>query len=445
MKDTHAAYPTLQHHPYTKIGIRGNLLKIFIFVAVTLLLPSSMWSKEYTPEMVPNVNIADRTQYVSDPEGMMSPTAREAANRRIKTLRDSLSVEMAVVLVPTIGDIPIEEWSEQLFTKWGIGKSDKDNGLLLVIARDDRKARIQTGYGMEGVITDFVAKQIITNQIAPAMRQGDIDSAINNSVGELISIMSNPEYAAELRSKEKDNYNNGGLKALDSSVFWGFIQMVAAMCFAASLGMFIYTLAKGRKLDLYQKSLLWRGSIKTFVILAVLSLGSGTLFLALAALLYRHCRTKRRICSTCGHKMNRLPEDKDNQLLSPSQDLEEQLDTIDYDVWECPECGTIDRYPFKTKQLRYTECPVCHTVALGLADDRVVVRPTYRSEGRGEKIYECKFCHNKHVVPYVIPKKERPPVILPIGGGGSGSGGGGGFGGGFGGGSTGGGGASGGW
>lgn len=430
-------------HPHIT-GRHHRRLTLLLAALILLLFPLTVLAQEFTPDKVPNVNAADRTQYVSDPAGMMTPAAREEVNRMLAALRDSTTVEMAVVLVPSIGDTPIEEWSEQLFTSWGIGKKDKDNGLLLVIARDDRQARIQTGYGMEGVITDFVSKGTITDFIAPSMRSGDIDGAVVQAASHLARIISDPQYAAELRSKEKDN-RSGGLQTLDSAVFWNFVWMVASVVFVITLGLFIYYIVKGRKLDLYQRSLMWRSATTSLIWCAILSAGAGVIFLALAYLLYRRCRTATRRCSTCGHSMQRLPEDKDNLLLTPSQDLEEQLNTIDYDVWECPECGTIDRYPFKVKQLKYTECPVCHTVALGLADDRVVRRPTYHAAGSGQKIYECKFCHNKHVVPYVIPKKERPPVVLPLGGSGSGgSSGGGGFGG-FGGGSTGGGGASGSW
>ena len=141
--------------------------------------------------------------------------------------------------------------------------------------------------------------------------------------------------------------------------------------------------------------------------------------------------------------MDRLPEDKDNDLLSSSQDFEEKLNTIDYDVWECPDCGTIERYPFKIKQLKYSECPKCHTVAMHLIGEHTLRPATTSREGVGEKIYECEYCHHLKRVPFVLPKKELPVVIIPpvIGGNSGGRG----FGGGFGGGSTGGGGASGGW
>ena len=149
--------------------------------------------------------------------------------------------------------------------------------------------------------------------------------------------------------------------------------------------------------------------------------------------------------------MNRLPEDKDNELLSDSQDFEEKIKTVDYDVWECPRCGTVERFPFRSRQKKYTECPSCHTVAMCLECDMVVRPATVRSEGSGVKVYECQFCHYRDNRPYRIPRKEDPSAAIAAAAvlgstlGRGGSGGGGGFGGGFGGGSTGGGGAGGSW
>lgn len=143
--------------------------------------------------------------------------------------------------------------------------------------------------------------------------------------------------------------------------------------------------------------------------------------------------------------MIRLPEDKDNDFLSSSEDFEEKLNTVDYDIWECPDCGTLERFPFKTKQLKYSECPNCGTVAMQLIAENTVRNATLSHEGLKEKIYECKYCHHQKRIPIVIPKKEVPVVVVPPIGGRGGGNFGGGIGGGFGGGSTGGGGASGGW
>lgn len=421
----------------------------FVLFGVLSVLAQKVW----TPQEMPDVQVADRREYVSDPSNAMDREATMKVNQRLAALRQQTTAEVAVAIAPNIGDIPIEEWSEQLFTLWGIGKSDRDNGVLLVIALDQHKARIQTGYGAEGVLPDIACANIISEAIVPNMRAGDLDAAVEDATAMIAGAMTDPAVAEELRSREPDNYS-GVSETLSPEVFWSFIKIVAGVLLVMEIFCFCRDLWLNRKGDNHERALRWRNHLKSYFWCGILTLGPGLLIFLLALWRYRSLRTRRRVCPTCGAKMRRLGEEEDNELLSPSQDLEERLNTVDYDVWECPDCGTIERFPYRIDQKRYTECPNCHTVAMGLKSDRVLRPATTRSEGLGERVYECEFCHHQHKTGYRIPRKEDAAAaaiaagaILGSGrhGGDSGFGGGGGFGGGFGGGSTGGGGASGGW
>ena len=147
-----------------------------------------------------------------------------------------------------------------------------------------------------------------------------------------------------------------------------------------------------------------------------------------------------------GGNMNKIDEEHDNDYLTPAQDTEEKLNSVDYDVWVCPNCGETDIIPFDNADSEYSVCPLCGSKACYLVSDRVIRKPTTRREGQGVKTYYCKNCHQKSQKPYDIAKVPVPPVVILPPGGGGGGGFGGGFGGGsFGGGATGGGGASGGW
>lgn len=422
-------------------------MKKIIFL---LILLTSAWvsafAADYTPEMMPNVNVANRYEYVSDPGNLLSQETKERVNSRLWNLRQKTTCEAMVAIPPSIGDVPIEEWSESLFTLWGIGKKDKDNGVLLVIAPEQHRARIQTGYGMEGVLPDISCAEIIGREIVPNMRENDLDAAVSGAVGLMADAIENPEVAEELRSDNADNYS-GNIATLSKEAVWEYIMIIAGCVFLFSLALFCYDLYHSRKSDNYHKAIMWRSHLTTFGWCALFSLGSGLIFYLLALFLYRSFRTRPRKCSTCGTRMKRLSEQDDNELLSASQDFEEKLDTIDYDVWECPKCGTVERYAFRKKQAKYEECPACHTVAMRLIGTKTLRPATYRSAGVGEKIYECEFCHHQKRSQFVIPRKESAaPLIAGAAlGSMSGRGGGGGFGGGFGGGATGGGGASGGW
>lgn len=144
--------------------------------------------------------------------------------------------------------------------------------------------------------------------------------------------------------------------------------------------------------------------------------------------------------------MNKLDEKTDNLYLTPAQDREEQLDSVDYDVWLCPQCGEKDVIPYINKKSGLQQCENCGTRASRLVSNRTVIAPTTTRAGAGERIYVCQNCGHTRRVPYQIAKLAAPVVIIGSGGGGFGSGGGGGFSGGsFGGGSFGGGGATGSW
>lgn len=400
---------------------------------------------QYSVDDVPNVNLRNRFQFVSDPENLMSPGAKEQINRTIMNLRENTTSEIAVVVVPSIATDP-EAFTEELFRKWKIGKGDKDNGVLLLLAVNDRKARIETGYGTEGVITDYMASRIISDDIAPRMREGDLDGAVNAAVNHLSQAMSDPDVAEELRSNQSNNAYQA--QALDGKVLREFLYGLLACCFFAALVMFCTDFAKSRKQDNIRRAQIWRSHFYIYLALGLLSAGSGLIFALLAWWLPKYYRNKPRKCDTCGARMRKLSEEEDNQLLSDSQDLEERLGSVDYDVWQCPKCGTVERFPFRQEQSKYSECPRCHTVSMFLACDKIIYPSTVNSPGMGERIYECKYCGNRINKRYNIPKKPDPTAALAAGaiiGSSLGRGGGGGFGGGFGGGASGGGGATGGW
>lgn len=420
--------------------IRTSAAVIFLLLAVCFPLAA----KDYTPQELPNPNIADRHSYVADPAGYLSAAMKEKVNARLDEVRHATSAEVAVAIVPSTGDTPDAEFAQQLFSEWGLGKSDKDNGVLLLLVPEQKRIRIHTGYGAEGVLPDIACAKIGRSMV-PYLKEGDIDAAIDKGTASIAGALTDPSVAEELRSDEPDN-TSGQVETLSSEVVMQFLQIIALGAFLAGLFLFCRDLWKGRRKSRYVRATMWKRNITLYIICTVLSLGTGLIFLLLAAFFYRSARTRPMKCDTCGARMRRLNEQEDNAYLQPSQDLEERLDTVDYDVWVCDKCGTIEKFPFEKKQSRYTKCPNCGTVACHLECDKIIVPPTTRREGKGEKIYKCEYCGHRTRHPYVIPKKDDGALLAAGAIGALGAGSGRGFsGGGFGGGASGGGGASVGW
>jgi len=107
----------------------------------------------------------------------------------IASVEKETTCEIAVAIVESLQGITVEEYAARLFEKWGIGKEKEDNGILILICTEgevgNRPLRIEVGYGLEGVITDLEAKEIIENVIVPRFKENDYDSGIYNGVVEI--------------------------------------------------------------------------------------------------------------------------------------------------------------------------------------------------------------------------------------------------------------------
>ena len=412
-------------------------MKQFILILLSILSIVCVKASTYTLDNIPNVHLSNKNQFVSDPDGYLSNNAKNLANQYLRALMDSTSAEATIVLVESVGDTDIDTFAQQLFDKWKIGKSDKDNGLLLIFVMDQRKARIHTGYGLEGIIPDITAKNIIDNDIIPNMKNGDIDNAIVNASKHIFQICTNPDNKDEIWSEQK----NDNITLNSSSELNTIMIMIVLLSFIFSLTIFFNNIYKLKGKTNYQKSEIMRHNLWVLAITSILSAFLGIVFLIVSIVLSKYFRNKPIKCANCNSKMTKLSEDEDNQYLTPSQDREEQLKSVDYDVWLCPKCGETEIFPFKSKTTSYQKCPYCNTYASTHILDRIIKKPTISIVGIGVHIYECQYCQNRHEIKYEIPKVT--PVV-PISGGSGGSGGG--FSGGsFGGGMSGGGGASGGW
>ena len=402
---------------------------------------------------VPNVHVADRTRYVSNPSGVLSDEAVSRLDSEIASLWDDTSVELVVVAVDRIdSSLTPEEFATKLFEKWGIGKQDKDNGVLVLLSRDDHAAIIRTGYGVEGALPDIIAGRIIRNVMFPLYREGKYDEGTVEGVESIAEVLRNPELAEELKSKYANDSRRGLDNDLSGAELFNMYLGLAAAVAVALLLLVIYAVLSSRKLDDVQR---YRAleQYRTLVLFGLFfTLGMALPAALILGLKMRRIRRHRRNCPHCGTRMELIDEEHDNDYLTPAQDTEERINSIDYDVWHCPKCHQTEILPYINRQNNYTVCDRCGARAMSLVDRRTLRQPTVSTEGEGVDIYMCKNCGNQHQKRFRIPKKPDPAAAVAAGAilgsalGRGGSGGRGGFSGGsFGGGMTGGGGAGGRW
>lgn len=395
---------------------------------------------------IPNVHLADSTRFVSDPDGYMSAAAIARADSVIGNIWRSTTSEVVTVVVRDLDGNNIDDYATALFEQWGIGKKDTDNGLLILISVDDRKAALRTGRGMEIALNDARCGRIIRNVIAPAMKEGDVDNAVINSAAAVGEIVTDPTHADDLISKYANNAGAG--KGKKDNFFHDYL-MLGLILFAGMTVWVVVVFLRSRGMERHERYEKLRKLRVAYLALTVGFVGIPVLSYLLLMLLMKRARRARTLCPNCNHAMRLIDEVHDNDYLTPAQDREENIGSVDYDVWHCDECGTNRILPYINHNAPYKICPVCGSRAEVEESNTVLSQPSTTAKGIGEKTYFCKNCNKRRRVRYEIPKVVAPPVIIPMGGfgrrGGGGFGGGGFGGGSFGGGMTGGGGASGGW
>jgi uncharacterized protein len=150
----------------------------------------------------------DPPRLVTDKAGILSATELTALEQKLVAVDDSSSNQIAVVIIKSLQDRPIEEYATKLFRTWGIGNKKTNNGVLLLVSVDDRKVRIEPGYGLEGAIPDIVADDIIRTKIAPAFREGNYYKGIDEATNELAKAAVGEYKVARKRNKPSRDGDN---------------------------------------------------------------------------------------------------------------------------------------------------------------------------------------------------------------------------------------------
>ncbi|UXE65719.1 MAG: TPM domain-containing protein [Chryseotalea sp. WA131a] len=143
---------------------------------------------------------------VHDDAKVLKQETAEILEKQLKAYEDSTSNQVAILIVQSLDGEVIEDYSIRVVEKWKLGTKKNDNGVLILVAIDDHKMRIEVGQGLEGVLTDALCNRIIRNEMAPEFRRNDYDAGMTSAVNAVISGIGG-EYKAE---------DDGGSNDLDS-------------------------------------------------------------------------------------------------------------------------------------------------------------------------------------------------------------------------------------
>jgi uncharacterized protein len=165
---------------------------------------------------------------VVDAANLLTPQDKDALTQKLAALEQSTSRQLVVATVPDLQGYPIEDYGYQLGRTWGIGQKGANNGVILLVSKNDRKVRIEVGYGLEPILTDAFSSQIIQDRIVPAFKQGDYPGGINAGVDAIAAQLQAPPEAQEKAvqqavARQKHAHHSSG--SFVPLIFWAIILL----------------------------------------------------------------------------------------------------------------------------------------------------------------------------------------------------------------------------
>ena len=145
--------------------------------------------------------------YIYDGAGIINASDYQSITRFLSELDRKTTAQVAVATVATTEPDVIETYAVKLFQQWGIGRRGKDNGVLFLIAKDDRKMRIEVGYGLEGALPDAICNRIINAIVVPEFKDEKFSDGVLKGTSAIVSLVAK-EYNVEITGEENDVYNN---------------------------------------------------------------------------------------------------------------------------------------------------------------------------------------------------------------------------------------------
>jgi uncharacterized protein len=346
---------------------------------------------------VPNPRTGNAT-WVADPSHHLAPKTVDSLNALISTLSRETGTEIAVVAVDSTSGFEPFDVALALHRMWGVGQRGRDNGIVILWVPTQRAVQVSVGYGLEGVLPDSRVGRVRDQTIFPAFRRGEFDAGMLAGVEAIAAIAREEKDARGSTMSTTRPPPNAGSQRVEREP---------------------------------------RSSVRVKTGIVVGTIGSGLALLGAGAGAARYRRRRPRRCPRGHGRMIRLDENADDAHLDAGQQLEEKLESVDYDVWLCPTCQYALTIPHRAWFSRYSMCQSCNRRTLE-TKTRTLIPATTSHAGTQEVTERCRNCGWTQTRTRVIPR-----IVQSSGGSGGGSRSGGGGGSSFGGGSAGGGGAGG--
>jgi uncharacterized protein len=297
-----------------------------------------------------------REIYVNDYADLLDAGAEARVRADLIELYERTGIEMTVLTIEDMGSFDhqgtIESFATRLFNTWGIGNAVRNDGVLVLVSRFDREMRIELGSGY-GRARDDDMKRVIDEVFTPAFRRDDYRGGIEAGVEETIF---------EVAGAYPGGYDSGTLDRGRDKIFRFFKR----------IGGWLY---------------------------ALIAVPAG----AFALLFRRYLRHRPRPCPRCSTMMIRAGETEDDAHLEEGEVTEERLQSVDYDVWQCPHCENVEIKRHPSLFSRFEKCPACDYRTLSSTSETITPATT-SSTGLMRVRYDCRQCDHKNSVIRTIPE-----------------------------------------
>jgi uncharacterized protein len=332
------------------------------WLLVPVLLICTATSLAASPQDIPNPR--HDGGWVVDQAEVLDEATEARLEATLGELERETTVEIAVVTVEDTELTP-KEFTTALFDMWGIGKAGSDNGLLTVMVIGQRRLEMETGYGLEPILSDSWLGTMQAEQMVPHFKEGDYGAGLEAGIDASVARLREHALEARLGRKARDlpsePWPEQPLPVYGSGIPRD--EILAGSAGLAGLGLF------------------------------------GGLFLIL--------RRRRRTCPHCKVYMPMLSETEDDEHLSAGQRKEEELESVNWKVHACPTCEHTRSFRSAAWFSGYSRCPRCRYKTRS-STRTTLQRASYSSEGKAQVTERCAQCsyHSSRTV--TIPRKQRP-------------------------------------
>lgn len=339
-------------------------LNIFLGLIVSVVLSTPLNSQAITIKDVPNPQSTEN-QWVADMADILSDETETELNRLITKVEQSSGTEIAVVTVPETApaDSP-KTFATQLFNYWGIGQAESDNGILFLISTGDKRVEIETGYGIEGILSDTQVSNIIDTKITPQYKQGNYDRGTLDGMNALIGAIDPPAETVPISSPSKSR---------------NILALLAGIGITSVAGVFLWWRTKQSKVFIDPRKAIIPLERKDF---------------------------RDVYCGKCNQPMEKVG----NIKLTKVQQVAKKIGSVSYRGYKCSSCSKpLQPYSliaYYSSSSRYQECPECNEFTITRTGE-ILEQPTYTSKGKRIVRDSCHCCDYIQETTEIISRLHR--------------------------------------